>query len=177
MRLRPPALVPLAALALVLLGGCSSRTATFPGHSDPEVWNAMVTVAENPEYDDWHVFENEVMTDRPAGRIEIYRILRRDLVRPGTNPVRQEEDWRFQVQFLHTDPPTIRFGARQAAVPAHLWRESDRFFADMRSVLEVAGVETEASTEDTTSPAESNVVEPSRQADETLSDLLDADRP
>ena len=31
MRLRPPALVPLAALALVLLGGCSSRTATFPG--------------------------------------------------------------------------------------------------------------------------------------------------
>jgi hypothetical protein len=70
--------------ALVALGGCSSRTATFPGHSDPEVWQAMVTAAEEPVYEDWFVFDNQVMVDRENARIEVYRILRRDLVRPGS---------------------------------------------------------------------------------------------
>ena len=46
-------------VVLVALGGCSSRTATFPGHSDPEVWQAMVTAAEEPVYNDWFVFDNQ----------------------------------------------------------------------------------------------------------------------
>lgn len=133
-------LLPLLFAALTLVG-CGSRTATFPGYSDPEVWNAMVTVAKNPEYDDWFVFENEVWTDRPAGRIEIHRFLRRDLVRVGNDPERQEERWKFEIAFLNTDPPTIGFSARQITVPAHLWREADRYFADMRSILGVEGLD------------------------------------
>ena len=155
----------------------------------------MVTVAENPVYDDWFVLENEVMTARPEGRIEIYRILRRDLVRVGQDPVRQEENWRFQVQFLHTDPPTIKFSARQAAVPAHVWREGDRYFTDMRTILEPNGVvpvtdeesvelvvesEPEPETE-TTQEVELEVVEPESESEpesnETLTDLLEPNRP
>ncbi len=139
-------LLPLLLAALTLVG-CGSRTATFPGYSDPEVWNAMVTVAKNPEYDDWFVFENEVWTDRPSGRIEIHRFLRRDLVRVGNDPARQEERWKFEIAFLHTDPPTIEFSARQIKVPAHLWREADRYFADMRSILGVEGLDVEVPLE------------------------------
>lgn len=187
MRLRLFPTLALALTTLVVLGGCSNRTATFPGHSDPEVWNAMVTVAENPVYDDWHVFENEVMTARPEGRLEIFRILRRDLVRPGTNPVRQEEDWRFNVQFLNSDPPTIKFTARQASIPAHVWREADRYFADMRTILERdASVRTEdilveelvieeAPVEESTKDSDAVELEPTT-ADE-LGDLLDSDGP
>ena len=68
MRFRPHHSISLVLLLGSLLGGCTRQTATFPGHSDPEVWNAMVTVAENPVYDDWFVLENEVMTARPEGR-------------------------------------------------------------------------------------------------------------
>lgn len=187
MRLRLFPTLTFALTTLVALGGCSNRTATFPGHSDPEVWNAMVTVAENPVYDDWHVFENEVMTARPEGRIEIYRVLRRDLVRPGQDPMRQEEDWRFNVQFLNSDPPTIKFTARQAAIPAHLWREADRYFADMRTILErdapapieVIEVEEvvveEASA--TESAKESNLLESESTTADELGDLLDSDGP
>ncbi len=177
MRLRIIQPIALIVTSMALLGGCANRTATFPGHSDPEVWNAMVTVAENPVYDDWHVFENEVMAARPEGRIEIYRILRRDLVRVGQDPIRQEEAWRFNVQFLQTEPPTIRFITRQAAVPAHLWREADRYFADMRTILarqdsavssEVLEVESDGSGSD--------ISEPEATGDPTLDDLIEADR-
>jgi hypothetical protein len=137
--------IPLFLTVGLLFAGCSSRTATFPGFSDPEVWNAMVTVAKNPEYNDWFVFENEVWTDRPSGEIEVHRFLRRDLVRVGQDPERQEERWKFQIAFQHTDPPTIMFSARQVKVPAHLWREADRYFADMRSIL---GIDPEAGTEE-----------------------------
>jgi hypothetical protein len=199
MRFRPHHSITLVLLLGSLLGGCTRQTATFPGHSDPEVWNAMVTVAENPVYDDWFVFENEVMSDRPTGRIEIYRILRRDLVRVGQNPVRQEEDWRFQVQFLYTDPPTIKFSARQTAVPAHVWREADRYFTDMRTILEPDGIApvTEVETveviveTDSESAAEESgeaeaevsealeieVVEPEPSTSQTLTDLLNPKTP
>lgn len=196
MRFRPHHSITLVLLLGSLLGGCTRQTATFPGHSDPEVWNAMVTVAENPVYDDWFVFENEVMSDRPMGRIEIYRILRRDLVRVGQNPVRQEEDWRFQVQFLYTDPPTIKFSARQTAVPAHVWREADRYFNDMRTILEPDGVapltevesiveiESASAAEDAgegesevTEVTEIEVVEPEAATGRTLTDLLEPKSP
>ena len=178
----------LTMTAVIILGGCSNRTATFPGHSDPEVWNAMVTVAENPVYDDWHVFENEVRAIRPEGRIEILRILRRDLVRVGQDPLRQVEEWKFRVQFLHTDPPTIQFTARQGAIPAHLWREADRYFADMRTILdrEVNEVElievVEEIVEEVPAPVlieeeptadESNLVPPDDSTVESLGDILD----
>ncbi|MEE2973206.1 MAG: hypothetical protein VX672_08770 [Planctomycetota bacterium] len=180
MRSRPAQSIVLLVLLGLALGGCSKQTATFPGHSDPEVWNAMVTVAENPVYDDWHVFENEIAADRTRGRIEIFRILRRDLVRVGQDPIRQEEDWRFQVQFLYSDPPTIQFTARQASIPAHLWREADRYFDDMRQILlpsAVAAVETEIPEEIEVETETVETVEPSAESTEVLEDLLDTDSP
>lgn len=180
MRSRSAPSIVLLMLLGAVFGGCSKQTATFPGHSDPEVWNAMVTVAENPVYDDWHVFENEVAADRTQGRIEIFRLLRRDLVRVGQDPVRQEEDWRFQVQFLHSDPPTIRFSARQASIPAHLWREADRYFEDMREILSPSGVGESGSAPAVEVEMETvEIVEPesesSAQSTEALEDLLDND--
>lgn len=168
----------LAMTTVIVLGGCSNRTATFPGHSDPEVWNAMVTVAENPVYDDWFVIENEVMTARSEGRIEILRILRRDLVETGQDPVRQSRDWQFYVQFMHTDPPTIRFSARHVAVPAHLWREADRYFSDMRTILEpVQGANLELVEEEVTIvpeiPVQEEKTEEAPAEESTLENLGD----
>lgn len=156
------------AFTVLLLAGCTSQTASFPGHSDPEVWQAMVTAAENPVYDDWFVFENRVMADRENARIEIYRILRRDLVRPGSLPQRQEEDWRFVVHATQSDPPTVEFTTRQAAVPAHVWREAERYFYDMRTLLKGGDPSRTASEE---------VIEPNAEINETFEDLMDADRP
>lgn len=161
--------LPAFAAAALVLAGCSSRSATFPGHSDPEVWQAMVTAAENPVYDDWFLFDNQVMVDRENARIEIYRILRRDLIRPGTPPVRQEEDWRFVVHATQSDPPTVEFTARQAAVPAHVWREAERYFYDMRTLLK-GGDPSKASAGD-------EGVSPNAEANATFEELMDVNRP
>ena len=164
----------------LLFAGCSSRTATFPGFSDPEVWNAMVTVAKNPEYKDWFVFENEVWTNRPSGEIEIDRFLRRDLVQVGQDPVRQEERWKFRVTFEHTDQPTLKFTARQVKIPALLWREADRYFADMRNILgieaeseigEVEIIDLEGAEVEEVVPADDGVSEVPLEVDVELIDL------
>jgi hypothetical protein len=154
--------------AFVALGGCTSRSATFPGHSDREVWQAMVTAAEEPVYDDWFVFDNQVMVDRDQARIEIYRILRRDLVRPGSPPQRQEEDWRFVVHATQSDPPTVQFTTRQAAVPAHVWREAERYFYDVRTLLNGGDPSADTAVE---------VIEPAASSNATFEDLMDANRP
>lgn len=160
--------LPTVALAALVLAGCSSRSATFPGHADSEVWQAMVTAAENPVYDDWFVFDNQVMVDRDQARIEIYRILRRDLVRPGSPAQRQEEDWRFVVHATQSDPPTVEFSARQAAVPAHVWREAERYFYDMRTLLKGG---------DPSKPATAGgVSDPNAAANATFEDLMDTNR-
>lgn len=117
------------------MGGCGYKVATFPGADGAQVWSAMVTAAEQPEYLDWRVIENDVWNEPTEGRIEIHRLLRRSRVEPGEKPVREEETWRFQITLLELDPPMIRFFARQAAVPAHVWREATRFFDEVLSLL------------------------------------------
>ena len=146
----------------------------------------MVTVAENPEYHDWHVFENEVAATRPEGRIEIYRVLQRDLVEPGRPPRRQEQDWNITVQFLYTDPPTIEFKARDTGIPAHAWTEADRYFDDMRRVLAGAAVQEveEVPEVEQVDAAPVSIDElgdgpddPAMDPTDTLEQLLDVDRP
>ena len=119
-----------------LMGGCGSTTARFPGKDVSQVWSAMVTVAEKPEYPQWRVIENEVWVDSKTSRIEIMRILRRDRVRNEQQPRRESETWKFQITMVKSDPPTVKFFARQAAVPAHVWSEADRYFTDVRTLLE-----------------------------------------
>ena len=117
------------------LGGCGYKMATFSGHDGSHVWSAMLTAAEQPVYEDWRVIENDVWNEPESGRIEILRLLMRDRVDAGNKPVRESETWRFQIHLLEFEPPTVRFIARQAAVPAHVWLEAERYFDEVRSLL------------------------------------------
>jgi hypothetical protein len=128
---------PLAALTLAaLLCGCTSRSQVFEGYADDQLWTAMVATARTPEYDDWKITENEVFVDETGRRVEIYRVLRRTLVSPYADARRETAEWRFQVALSADEgTPMIDFTARQAAVPAHVWTEADRYFAQMRTLL------------------------------------------
>ena len=127
-----------AAVALVATTGCTSRTQTFEGYSDDQVWSAMVAASRTPEYDDWKVADNDVFVDEEGRRIEVYRRLRRLYVSPHSDPRKEDEEWRLQVMLDHdesADAPMVDFTARQITVPAHAWREADRLFAQVRALL------------------------------------------
>ncbi len=130
---------PLVALAaLVASTGCTSQTQTFEGYSDDQVWSAMVAASRAPEYDDWKISDNDVFVDEAGRRIEVYRRLRRLYVSPYSDPRKEDEEWRLQVLLGHdesADAPQVEFTARQITVPAHVWREADRFFAQVRALL------------------------------------------
>ena len=137
-----------------LMGGCGSTTARFPGNDASQVWSAMVTVAEKPEYPQWRVIENEVWVDSQTSRIEIMRILRRDRIRNEQKPRRESETWKFQITMIQSDPPTVKFFARQAAVPAHVWNEADRYFTDVRTLLEGTPVPVSKTVEEDSNSSE-----------------------
>jgi hypothetical protein len=133
----------VAAATVVTLGtGCTTRTQVFEGYADDQLWSAMVTSAKSPSYDDWKVMDNEVYADERSRTIEVYRVLKRTYVAPEA-PVREEERaWKFQIVLGH-DPealaPAVDFTARQLTVPAHVWREADRYFVQMRLLLSAGG--------------------------------------
>lgn len=128
-----------SATALVAsLSGCTTRSATFDGYSDDQVWSAMVAAAESPDYDDWKIRQNEVFVDASARRLEVYRLLKRLYVTPYSDPRKEDREWRIQVMLTPTEEgesPTVDFTARQVTVPAHVWQEAERYFAQVRSLL------------------------------------------
>ena len=127
----------LGVLALGL-GGCVTRTQPLSGYSSDEVWIAMQAVADSPSYDDWHIVQNDVYANDDTRSIEIYRELKRVYVSPTSDPQKQERDWRFQILLLEdteTQLFSIDFTARQLAVPAHVWDEADRYFAQVNALL------------------------------------------
>ena len=131
------ATIPTVAL-LVTTTGCTTRSATFEGYADEQVWSAMVATARTPEYDDWKIQDNQVMVDEAGKRLEIYRYLKRLYVTPFSDPQKEQEEWRLQVVLSRDeslDAPMVEFTARQVSVPAHVWREADRFFAQVRTLL------------------------------------------
>ena len=145
-RARPPAagdvnmftrtaFLPSCLLILCCLGGCGVQTATFPDRDPGRVWSAMVTAAEEPVYPDWRVIDNEVWTNRDHAEIEIYRVLRRDLIEPGHEPKRESETWKFQIRMIAGDPPTVRFISRQLSVPSHVWEQGKQYFDDVAALL------------------------------------------
>ena len=141
-------------VSALILGGCASVKHTFADQDVEQVWKAMVTVAEQPRYDDWAVVANDVWVDEAGRRIEIHRRLDRQLHLPGAKPQREQRTWQFEVRLLETDPPEAKFGSRSAAVPTDVQAEASRYFDDVLDLL--SGL-----------PGES-VVEPRDQ------DLLDA---
>jgi len=99
----------------------------------------MLAVAEVPDYTgDWHVTDNIVTADRPGGRIDVNRDLRRS-VREADGRWRTElRSWQFRYELLPGNPPTVTMIARNPAIPMHVLAEANRFFADVDAVL--AGV-------------------------------------
>ncbi len=122
-------------LIAMAIAGCSSVKQEFYGHDPGHVWSAMQTVARNPEYRDWHVIENHVHVDGEEARINVYRILERSYVRPGSRPWDEQLDWRFHIVMEKVDPPTARFHTRGVAIPTRARDEGRRFFAAVRQLL------------------------------------------
>lgn len=130
----------LALLAgLLLLGGCTSVTHTFSDTPADQVWTAMLVVAEQPRYADWRVEANEVWVDEAERRIEVYRELRRVLIRPAAKPFPQRQAWRFEIHLDEQEPPEGVFVSRGWGVPAHARIEGERYFEDVRGILEGPG--------------------------------------
>ncbi len=133
--LRPLA-VAVATIAIASASGCTSRTQTFEGCSAERLWPAMVATARTPDYSDWKVMDNNVHTDDSSRTIDVFRTLRRTRVQPYSPTREEERNWKFQIELEGSpDAPVVRFSARQFAVPDHVWREADRYFAQVRGTL------------------------------------------
>jgi hypothetical protein len=128
----------LAAIVAFAGAGCTTRSQVFEGYSQDQLWTAMVATARSPAYDDWKISDNEVYIDEDARRIEIFRVLKRTLVSPYSEPRRESEEWKFQIVLARDEElgqPLVDFTARQVDVPAHVWDEADRYFMQMRTLL------------------------------------------
>lgn len=127
-----------ATTSILALGGCVTRSQPLSGYSSDDVWIAMQAVADSPSYNDWHIVQNDVYANDDTRCIEVYRELKRLYVSPYSDPRKEEEEWRFQIALLQeaeTGTPTINFTARQFALPAHVWDEADRYFAQVTALL------------------------------------------
>ena len=95
-----PLLIGLA----VLVTGCTTKSATFPDRSPEQVWTALVTVSEQPEYRQWVLIENNVWVDANYDRVEVHRRLRRDIHRAESPVVRENETLEMQFVLERTEP-------------------------------------------------------------------------
>lgn len=128
--------VAAASFAVASSTGCSSRTQAFEGCSAERLWPAMIATARTPDYSDWKVMDNYVHTDDSARKIDVFRTLKRTRVQPYSPTREEERSWKFQIELEGSpESPVVRFSARQFAVPDHVWREADRYFAQVRGTL------------------------------------------
>lgn len=92
----------------------------------------MVKAAEQPEYEDWHVIENDVWADEKSGRIEIWRVLRRYKDPPGQWSRLEDQEWKFAILMTPpeeaTHPVEASFDVRSWCIPSHSWMEGERYF-------------------------------------------------
>jgi hypothetical protein len=124
----------MAIVAIAAIAGCGGIVRNYPGVSREALWAAAVGTAERPtSYDDWHVIENGVYTDKASGRIEIYRELKRDYTPLGQKRRRQQETWALTVQ-LETEEgqiPAIRLVQNSTIRHPRFTLEADRFFDEV----------------------------------------------
>ncbi len=126
--------VALCIAAAVAVAGCGGIVRNYPGVSRDALWAAAVGTAERPTgYDDWHVVENGVYADKPSGRIEIYRELKRDFTPVGQKRRRQQETWALSVQLETEDGqiPSIRLSQNSTIRSPRFTLEADRFFDEV----------------------------------------------
>ena len=128
----------VVAIALgLLLTGCTTANRGYPGYSVEQVWQAMVTAAENPTITDWTVTSNNVWPDEKDKRIEVSRRVRRVKHSPESDPLKELRDWRFEITLIESSPPKVRFVSRGFGVPAQAKTEASRYFYDMDRLLGV----------------------------------------
>ncbi len=152
-----PVLTPV--VVLLVAGGCTSSERTFDGYSSDQVWTAMVAAAETPTYADWTVAANDVWVDESAQRIEIHRNLRRVLYRPGADPHRETQTWRFEVRLRGRNPPTANFISRGIGLPTDAEYEANRFFLEVHDLLLGIPAEARRSDVDDEKPRPNEAVE------------------
>ena len=138
----------LHAIQLILLQfvliGCSIKE-SFPGSTSDQVWTAMKATAQSPDYQNahytkrWTVIDNFVDIDEASHVIEIDRSHERILQRPMTNPLYERTAWIFTVELLDGDPPVASIQNRGVSLPTKFQFEAERFFAEMRTLLERPG--------------------------------------
>lgn len=133
------AAVPGAMLAMAVgVAGCRSSTEVFDGKPTDQVWTAMVKAAEQPEYHDWHVIENDVWADEKSGRIEVWRLLRRYKDPPGQWSRLEDQEWSFAILLTPAEgdePAEASFDVRSMCVPSHSWMEGERYFNQVWTFL------------------------------------------
>ncbi len=142
-RTRSTTLALFVALAGLVLGGCTTREAVFENERPETVWAAMKVAADAPTYDDWVMRTNHVAVFESERRIEIHRELIRDIIAPGQPHWRDEASYKLSIRLdtelgadKKTERPLVVFVSRDWGIPAHAWTEADRYFGDIRGVLE-----------------------------------------
>lgn len=127
--------VVVAVASTLLLAGCQTRTESFAGKPTNQVWTAMVKAAEQPDYRDWHVIENDVWADEGSGRIEIWRLLRRYKDPAGQWSRLEDQEWKFSIELDVEAEPTATFSVRSMCVPSHSWMEAERYYGQVWTLL------------------------------------------
>jgi hypothetical protein len=128
-------LAKISLLAIAFLAGCTSKSEVFSGRSPEQVWTVMATVAQEPEYENWILLENNVWLDSNYDRIEINRRLKRDYHDEGANSIRQIETLDMQFVLERTDPPAVTGTVRNRMIPVKAHAALDQFFAEMHELL------------------------------------------
>ena len=122
---------------LTILAGCTTQSSVFKERTPEQVWTALIAVAEDPRYEKWVVVENNVWIDLVYDRLEIQRVLKRDLHRPGSHPARETQDLEFQVVLERTQPPAVTVTVRNAIIRGKAMMAIDHFFAEVNDLLYV----------------------------------------
>ena len=149
------------ALTIPFLAACgfTERRAIVDGRDVDQVWAAMNAVAQTPDYyaasddlgDRWVVRDNQVAYDDDARRMEVYRVLERELHKPLAPVTREQREWKFEIAIEEppiASMPTMRFRTRNAGVPAHAWDEAKWFFDEVEAFLSVAPATTAPASAD-----------------------------
>jgi len=129
-------------VAALLLSGCVTYERSYPGRTSQQLWTAMVSVAEQPDYTSeewgpWHVMANDVYVEEGTGQIEISRHLRRVVYKAGmVKPDEQERTYLISISLRQSVTPKIKFSMRGMEIPADAFTESQRYFDDVGDLLD-----------------------------------------
>jgi hypothetical protein len=129
------AFLPLLSGLAVLVSGCATKSAIFPDRTPEQVWTALVTVCEQPEYEKWVLVENNVWVDANFDRVEVQRRLKRDFHRHGSPTIREDETYEMQFVLERTEPPVVTGTIRNSVVRTKGLSALDHIFDEMHDVL------------------------------------------